>query len=267
MFLWIPVLKAQYKDDLALITNLPGWVSVAGGVNIRQLVLFAAKFIGGRITFYNNLLYVLLILIGAVPIGIALLKSIKKYKRTKFYWLWFFIPLGISLLVSLFIPVFNYFRMIFLLPCFYLLIAYGVVRLDKWGKLLAVLITFANIFYWGLYSFDETQHRENWRGAVRQVEAKASENASAVVFNYYLVPAGFRWYSKGYENTFALNDEGALEFIVKNFQSLYYFDYLEDIYDPQKDVKNKLIFEGFSEGEIFDFGRVGQVRYYSKYSK
>ncbi|MBN1169180.1 hypothetical protein JXA63_04800, partial [Candidatus Woesebacteria bacterium] len=255
---WMPIFLIQIKNYQRVLQNLPLWRGVVGGVSMRQITIFWMKLILGRISF-NKYLYYPLILITSVIYLVLLIKSFNR--KNLFFVLWFFVPLILGISSSFIFPAFNYFRFLYVVPGFIVLLVRGSKN-SKYGNLLLFMIMIINILGLSIYYFDKDQHREDWRSAVREVEARASVESSAIVFNYYLIPAGFRWYDEGYKSVYALSDESKLQNILSNYDSLYYFDYLEDIYDPDNLLKKKIVEDGFKEIEIFDYRGIGQIRYY-----
>lgn len=83
--------------------------------------------------------------------------------KNKLNWYWFGISLLLGILLSFFIPTLTYFRYLFILPAFYLLLS------ESRSKLFVLIILAINLLSSGFYLFDKRFQREDWREITKQV--------------------------------------------------------------------------------------------------
>jgi len=270
---WIPVVLAQSERGRILINTLPSWLKVAGGANLKQLVLVWTKFTLGRISFYPKTLYYSLISIFSVPLIISFLSSLKKIKENLLIWLWLVIPLLLGFIISFLFPVFIYFRFLFILPAFYFLIGVGILNFKN--KLVRIILIAAllivNLTGWLIYVKDPSQQREMWREAVKLIESKAKDNEISI-FNYPEPFAPYRWYATkvrgvGVADSISVHKEKTetlTKLAIKDKKGIYYFEYLWQLSDPNRVVEETLKFQGFKQKEVYNFNGVGLVSYWQK---
>lgn len=169
--LWLPTLLIQSSAGKSLMESLPAWRNIIGGSNIKQLILVWNKFIFGRISLINKPLYYFLIILTSIPVVWSFFVMLKKRtKEVDIIALWLIIPLGLGFLASFFFPAFNYFRYVYVLPAFYLLVAWGISGMSKKVRVLFVTLFIAlNALSVLIYFIDIRQHREQWREATASV--------------------------------------------------------------------------------------------------
>jgi hypothetical protein len=170
-------------------------------------------------------------------------------------------------------PVLSYFRFLYVLPAFYILLAFGVSLFKKKLQyLLIFLLLIINLAGWTIYITDPGQLRENWKGAESYVEAKIKPDEAAL-FDYPDTITPFRWYAdsriKSYGGTYTVSANPTYtrektSIIIKNLTGVYYFEYLRDISDSDRMVEKTLIEEGFKSQEVYNFNGVGQIYHYTK---
>jgi 4-amino-4-deoxy-L-arabinose transferase-like glycosyltransferase len=267
---WLPIFIKQGTAGRWLLNILPAWRDIAGGATFKQLGVFWSKFVLGRISFYDKTLYYSLIFLASVPVIWLLVLSLRKWKDRKIYWLWFLTPVVLGFAASIVFPAFIYFRFIFVLPAFYLLLALGANDSKILGKWLIGLVIAFNLAGWLIYVFDPVQHREDWRGAVAYVEANAAPNEIAVFENPEPF-APYRWYWRGIVKSVGITDsisadtgktEKIVGDLVKGESGVYYFEYLKDLEDPQGIVQTTLTQMGYIEVGRRAFNGVGFVIHY-----
>lgn len=261
---WLPIFLLQSEAGKQLLITLPAWRNVAGGATFKQLGVFWSKFVLGRISFFNKYIYYTLIFLASVPILTLLSKSFKKWKENEIFWMWFAVPVVLGFLASFAFPAFIYFRFIFVLPSFYLLIALGK------NKLLIALVIIFNLIGWGTYVFDGTQHREDWRGAVSFVKENVKPG-EIVIFENPEPFAPYRWYwdgkiaSEGAINSIAIDPvktKAITEKLINGKSGVYYFEYLKDLEDPNGIVLKTLSENSFVETDRVSFNGVGFIIHY-----
>lgn len=262
---WQPIFSYQSEKGKILLETLPAWQSLAGGATLKQALLFWNKLILGKISFYPKYLYYSLIVVGSIPYAISLVKSIKK--ENVLYWMWFVIPLILSFLTSFVVPSFNYFRFIYVVPAFYILVG------SSKNRLLIYLMLVVNLLGLGIYYFNKTQWRENWKEATMFVEENVKED-EIIIVNYPEPFAPYVWYSQdkwntaiGVTDSISVNEEltkNKVERNLQNYNGVYYFNYLEDLTDPKKVVYSKIVEMGFKNVKTYTFNGIGEVEYLHK---
>ncbi|MBU1844674.1 glycosyltransferase family 39 protein [Patescibacteria group bacterium] len=273
--LWLPIFLVQLERGAWLMQKLPAWSRLAGGATPKQALLVWAKFILGRISFKNKVLYYSLIGISSLPFIYSLSKALKERKKICIIWSWLLVPLSLTFIASLVFPAFIYFRFLYVVPAFYLLVAWGVNQIKDREKrvLIGGLLLAVNIVGWLFYVGEPYQQREQWRQAVSFIESRAQKDKDVVVFENPQPFAPYMWYEKGEIDAFGatnsiLADEAETKqktlSIINNRQGVYYFEYLHDLSDPKGIVVQTIQDVGFGKDEIFDFIGVGQVTYWTK---
>jgi len=181
---WMPIFVKQLSEGLALKGS--SWWNILGQVSFKNIVLVPVKFILGRIGFDNKTLYALIAVAVCVVFGYLIIKSIK---TPKLIWAWLIIPILSGIIISIKIPVLYYFRFLFCLPAFYLLIAGGITKLS--GKKYWIFLSFVlliNVASSCLYLFNSKFHRENWRNisiAVGEDTIIYPSNSQTEALTYY----------------------------------------------------------------------------------
>jgi hypothetical protein len=273
--LWLPTLLVQLDAGRSLMNSLPAWRNIIGGSNVKQLVLVWNKFVFGRISLLNKTLYYLLVVLASIPSAGAILISFRnRNKKIDLIGLWLIIPLGLGFITSFLFPAFNYFRYVYVLPAFFLMVAWGAVSIKGVrirNTIIGLLIAF-NMLSIGIYAYDSNQHRETWRQATEFIEENSKE-LDVSVFAYPRPFTPFRWYSSGKTQAYGVTDAVASDEkltkqktikAIRGKDGVYYFEYLSDLSDPGGVIRSTLEHEGYMVSEVFNFHGVGQVFYFTK---
>ncbi|MDO8638490.1 MAG: glycosyltransferase family 39 protein [Candidatus Daviesbacteria bacterium] len=278
--IWLPFFYQQLLNGLKTANLVPGWAEVVGGANLKNLGLIFAKTILGRVSFDDKILYgVIISALGLLYGGIivsALRKindQVNKFVADAIKLLLFLIilPLILATVTSFFMPVLSYFRMLFILPAFYLLVAVGIEDLPKKFKaptiIILVLISLSFLYF---YYTNLKFQREDWRGAVSAIESLVQKDHGVIIFESNGNLAPFEYYSSGQKwlgglKSFPAKDEKDIVAFDKNTKNLYVFEYLVDISDPGRNLEKSLIKQMFTEKEIYNFNGVGVVTHYSRF--
>lgn len=150
--IWLPTFLNQLSNGFSVKENMSGWWGILGSVSFKNIILIPVKFIIGRISFDDKTVY---FVIAAVLLG--LYGYFITRAKNKLVWSWFLICFVLGVLISFFIPTLTYFRYLFILPAFYLLIS------ENANKLIVTLVLAINLITSGIYLFNSNFHRENWR--------------------------------------------------------------------------------------------------------
>jgi uncharacterized membrane protein len=148
LLFWSPLLVKQFESSIALRDSVLNWSSVLGLANLKNVLLIPIKFTLGRISFYPKIVYYLLALILTVPLWtLAFLKSFGRRLEAFVFWT----TLLVGFVFSLFTPMFQYFRFLYLLPFLVIII----------NKNIFYLFIFSSFSL--LYLLNPTYHREDWK--------------------------------------------------------------------------------------------------------
>lgn len=274
-YFWLPIFNVQAEAGRWLLNTVPGWRDIAGGATVKQVALVWMKFVLGRISYPNKIYYYVLVGLASIPAAISLIKALlKKNSQIGFAIMWLLLPLAAAYFASFWFPAFNYFRFTYVVPAFYILIAWGVAtsEFDEVKKTLALILVGVNLFGWLSYVVDESQQREKWRHAVNFVEMRANENELAI-FEYPKPFAPYLWYESGVIKSVGVTDsiyadpektKKITSETIKDREGVYYFEYLHDLSDPQNAVIQTLEEEGFAKKAVYNFSGVGQIFYWMK---
>ncbi len=271
---WYPYFDAQLLKNKELVSIFPGWGSVVGGATFKNLIVAWMKFILGRISFEPKILYYGLTAVFSLPVIYSLYRSISEFKKNLLIWLWFLFPVIAGFLFSFLIPVFNYFRFIYVLPAMIILVSLGLQNISRKPRyLLTGLLIAGSIAGLLIYYLDPSQQRENWRQAVGFLEQNAGKEEIAV-FEFFEPFAPYKWYSTGKTdavgatNSYLADKNKTYEKLgkaLKDKTGVYHFEYLRDLTDPQKFVEQKIADEGFRKGQVYNnFYNIGQITYWSR---
>ncbi|MCX7928130.1 MAG: glycosyltransferase family 39 protein [Patescibacteria group bacterium] len=271
--LWLPTFFEQVKNYQYLLSDFSQWKSVAGGISPKEISLLWVKIIGGRISFYPKSLYYGLVIAVSIPVFYVILRGALRKSLIPVY-LWIVTPVLLCILASFFFPAFNYFRFVFILPAVFILIAYGIVNLknQKIAQICFLTICVFFLIQNGIYIFDSRQQRENWREVVKYVE-KERDYHKLAIFSFPEPFAPYRWYSKGLiRSVGGINKLGfdlqatkkKVENAIAGKDTVYYFEYLHELTDPNKVIEQIIIHNGYSVASRKDFVGVGIVTTYEK---
>ncbi|QQG47103.1 MAG: glycosyltransferase family 39 protein [Candidatus Woesebacteria bacterium] len=235
--IWFPYFSKQLSGGLKVASSSPLWVSILGGFSFKEILLIPTKFIIGRISS----IYVL----PALPIiGYLFYKSTKSFQKTKLFFLWLFIPLFVSILISIKIPVLNYFRFLFILPAFYLIISFGLMNIDKkLQKKLLIIIILVNIAASFIYLRNSKYQREDWK------DLSTFLNNSSVVFPSKSQREALLYYNPNANIVEPQN-------LNTNYKELYLMRYVVDITDPKDLVRERIENLNYKKTGEYDFNGV-----------
>ncbi|MDO8487536.1 MAG: glycosyltransferase family 39 protein [Candidatus Curtissbacteria bacterium] len=275
LFPWLLFLPQQLSGGLSTAVASPAWAQVVGGGSFKNLAVTFIKFTIGRISHDNNLIYALLF----APAGtfFAFLFGLSLFRlspKRSILWYWLAAPIILGFAISFFIPIYSYFRLIFTLGAFYIIMA-SAINTVNWQALTRTLLAVAlaiNLVSATIYLSNPKFQRENWRGAVDYIERNFTSK-SIVLFESDFTTGPFDYYNAG-----RLKAEGALGgFEAKNPQvedkvkkltsgknKVFLFQYLSQITDPGGLVFEALSKEGFNNTSTKDFDGVGFLYEFEK---
>ena len=218
---WLPIFFKQLAAGQSTVgTN---WGNVVGGLTLKNIFLIPVKFLIGRISLDNKFLYALLISLPLILTVSIFYHAFRSWKKNLVFIFWFFIPLILIVLFSFKLPVLSYFRLLFVLPAFYLLIG-------NQSKKIIYFFLGLNLICSSIYLFNPVFHREDWKGLVNQLN-----QGEPVVINP-AVNAPLKYYYAGE----ILDD-------IPSVPEFWYIPYAEPIFDPNLTLRQKISAAGYQE--------------------
>lgn len=265
---WIPNFLTQLRIGTGGF--FAGWTDIVSQPVIKALPLTFAKFIFGKGTIDNNIVYAAVIL---PMLAVFFYSSIRLFKNRqgKTLLIFFWLPFISCAILSLFIPVLAPQRLLFLLPFFLLIVSAGLVNMYSSYKILAVFVVcIVNIASVISYYTNPYVQREQWRQAVNYVENTALQN-SISLFAFPEPFAPYLWYSTkkvpgyGVAWTFRVSqkDLSGLEALY-SARRVYLFQYLTGLTDPDDLIRTYLTAFQFSNIQTLNFPGVGFIYVYDK---
>jgi len=249
---WLAVFTQQIQGGgkVELGSN---WGRVLGGFSFKNLALLPVKFIIGRTSFNNQFFYFIVALALVLFFGFLVCRAMQKIffparledsepgSESFLVFAWLGGPVLLGWLISLRIPLFSYFRFLFCLPAFYLLVSRGIFSFKKAGKLglLALLVLLVNLFFSGKYLFNSNFHRENWRSAVKALHQQNVKAAPVLITE--AVKAPFDFYDENKSKLVPVKQKETLS----NQETVWLIPYAQPIFDPQDRTRAFLRSKGF----------------------
>ncbi len=242
--LWLPIFMQQLTVGGSVSSE---WASVLGQLSLKEIFLIPVKFMIGRISFENKFIYAGIVGCGLLIFGSLIARSFQNLKKNSLYILWLILPVALALIVSIKLPILNYFRFLFLLPAFYILASSGLTALPKKFKNLFVIILIGfNLLTSGIYLLNPKFHREDWRSLIQEVNLKQNlqvvfpTKSQREVFNYYN----------------AVDKIIEPENLNKNHKELWLIRYAQPISDPEDKTRKELEDLGYQKFKEQDFNGV-----------
>ncbi len=267
---WIPFLIQQIQIGVTTAKSLPGWSSVVGSAQLKALALTYVKFFIGRINYPDHKIYFGLF----VPLGLLIawllqrgVKGGDKVMRT-YLLCWIVIPIILAWLISFIIPIYSYFRLLFILPAVIALLAIGIYQLDgRLRKIVICVLVIIELSCAFCYLLFPQFQREDWRGAVKFLDGESPELVilenvdSFAPFTYY-GGEQLSW-QPGLLSVPATQDAD-IRPLLGNPQDVYLLQYLVDVTDPQRLIDHHLQQLGYTILKIDNFPGVGFIYHYQK---
>lgn len=230
---WLPSFIASLGVGQYTLSTSSAWGSVVGGLSSKSLPLTWVKFVIGRISFDNKLLYGLIVLmIGLVHVYILKKIDLKKYKVLI---LWAIAPVILGILVATRLPVFSYFRVMFVLPGYLILLALGLAKLNS-NKLLTLLIVL-NFAFISISWLNPRFRHEDWRSLAKDLK---QENATIIGFPSHEQNPGLLYYGIAESSIFEPKKD------LISGDKIYYIKYAEELFDGQRLGPAKLKDSGYT---------------------
>lgn len=256
IFYW-PILSSQLSVGNQINSS---WKQVIGTLTIKNIGLIAVKFVIGRINLNNQFLYFATgFLLVFFYWGLAILGTIKSLAKQNWQFFLptiFFLPLFLGIIISLRVPLLSYFRFLFLLPFFYLLITRGilVIKNNRLKKIIFCLIIIINLTCSFVYLTKDRFQRENWRLAVSLLKRTAPD---VPVFIHPKINSAFNYYNRQQLTIVAPEDFGY-------HQKINLISYGLPIFDPEDKIRERLTASGFKIVWGDSFNQVGIEKWQKK---
>lgn len=167
MILLTPLLRLQMVMSQEMLVTVKNWSLVLGKANIKNLLLIPIKFTSGRISYYPKIIYFLIS--GAWAIIVFWQMRVKN-KWNFIFWM----TLLIGTMFSIFTPMLQYFRFLYLIPIMGL-----VIKNNR-------LIVAGFIMFALFYVLNSTQYREDWKSVANDIPEQVwMINSFADPIQYY----------------------------------------------------------------------------------
>lgn len=256
---WLPTLWSQMNQGLGAATN-PAWAQLSS-LSVKNVLLVPIKFLIGRLPIEANLLYAFMLFIPLCLVAYLLYKSLFaiRYRPFAILHVWLFTPLILGALISLKIPVFSYFRFLFVLPAFYLLITQGAAK-TKYPNLFIGIFLLINLLATSRYLLDANLHRENWRDAVAYIHATDPDSRVLIISTIH---SSFEYYDR--EQSSHIHETDLNRLIGQ--PSVWYIPYAQPIFDPDDKIRRTLDQLGFQEVSQRHFRGVTVIRYENRHAR
>ncbi len=249
-FPWITTFATQIKLAATARSSLPGWWSILGKTSFKQIMLVWVKFLIGRISFYTKRGYIFYVfVISGIPL-MGLFKSWINKRELILLWLWLVVPaLALSIMGSIG-SGFSYFRLLFILPAFCILLAYGIYTFSKsWIKFAIYVLIISQLTSLIIFWIKPRHHREDWRTAANYI-VNNSPDKSVVVFENIGQADPLKYYT----NQVQIISGGEIN--MNGLKHLWLMRYAQPIFDPEDNLKKKIEEEGFEKIREKDFNGV-----------
>ncbi|KKP40663.1 hypothetical protein A2130_03750 [Candidatus Woesebacteria bacterium GWC2_33_12] len=218
---WLPILSKQLVAGMSIKES--AWWNILGTVTFKNVALIPTKFMIGKISFDNKILYALIIIIISTIFIYVLGKA-----KNRLNWYWFGLSLLFGILLSFFVPTLTYFRYLFILPAFYLLLS------ESTSKVFVVIILFINIISSGFYLFNSRFQRENWREVAKEI------GNQKIVFPNNSQKEALIYYQKSNQII------SIQELMTNSYKQIWLSRYVWEIFDPTDSTRLRLIDMGYN---------------------
>jgi hypothetical protein len=169
--------------------------------------------------------------------------------KNRFNWLWLGLPILIGFILSFKIPVFVYFRFLFVLPAFVLLLAEGTPKNIKF----IIFITIISVISLGIFNFNSRFQREDWRAVVNYIKN------NKVFMPSRAQDAALKYYSPN----IIINDVNNIT--LGQEKTIYLVRYVQEIFDQRDFLRRVLELSGYIKAEEKVFNGVVVWKYENRY--
>lgn len=174
----LPLIIHQLSNAHAALATVKNWSQVLGKATLKNLFLFPLKFSLGRISWEPKKLYYFT---GVIWTAFVFLLTWLSGKRNQLFAFLFVFPIGLGIIFSVFSPLLQYFRFIYLIIPLSILLA--LFSYNKWYRYILIggFIVFSS-----LYIFFPQFHREDWKSLALNISQPVYAIPSSMdAFTYY----------------------------------------------------------------------------------
>lgn len=260
---WLPMLLKQIQVGQETVFLLPEWGKLVNADFVKALPLTFLKFIIGRITIFDKNIYAIVSWTLLIVYGLIVAQGFFKNKKLQIT-LWLVVPIVSTWFISLFTPNYQPFRLLLVLPAFYLLLAFGIssFSVSMIRIILTTIILGINLMALSIYYFNPYFHREDWRGVVRFIESQSKLGIALLPSSTSDWP--WRYYSSGKVTLFGVSpsarrveEEDFKKISIYNSQfTIYYLPYLQPVFDPQEKISAWLQKAGYVKIREVSFNQI-----------
>lgn len=247
--LWLPIFLKQIMAVSSVQGS--GWWGILGTLTFKNIALIPIKFMLGRIGFDDKNIYLLIVVVAGFLFASLVTKS---FKSTKTLWLWLTLPIVIGMILSFKVPSLIYFRFLFCLTPFYLLVANGVSQYKKSKIALIVILLIFNLATSSYYLLTPKFQREDWRGLTSFITSKSKGDA-ITIFSSHSNMEAYLYYVPDAKIA-------GPEAIVRGYDQIWLMSYLSDIFDAGGTVKLNVEALGYKNFASYTFRGIGTVYLY-----
>lgn len=254
--LYFPIFKKQMGISSYFFEKYPEWNEVIGGFSLKEIALLFIKFISGRVSFDNKIIYAVFNGISCLLFWGLFALGLKKHEGEAKYLNFLFVGISsLALLLSLKIHIFSYFRLFFLLPIFYLGVGLGFQTLNKsQQKFFAPSLITINLIFLSLYLFIPSNQRENWKKALAFTQNEKPDQ----VLIMSQVSKAYEYYNLNKLNSHLIaNPDYFNDSVLKNNKKIAVFSYGLPIFDPEDKIREQLSKCGYNLIKGDSFNQVG----------
>lgn len=255
---WSSVFVTQILGGLSVQHTAPTWWAILGQTSIKNILLIPAKFIFGRIDLQNNFLYIVPIAIVMLTYGYLCTRTLpSKDGLLKIVWLWLTFPILFAVVLSFKLPILAYFRLLFVLPVFYIILSVGIFnQKDFYRTIWLGMVLIVNLITSLNYLTNPKIHREDWKRAVNYIESQKNEK-STTLFVTDNNREAYIYYAPNAKIS------GPRELSVP-YDQIWLMRYLQEVFDPNDEVRLRVESMGYKKLDEFNFRGISVWRY-SKY--
>lgn len=235
LLFWAPSLLSSLNIGNSTRFNSPEWGRVVGGFSWKSLPLTWVKFALGRISFDNKLLYAAIVVVIGILHTLALrltFKNKSSFSNSAMLVLWLATPIIFGITTATILPIYQYFRVLFVLPAYLLLLSIGLSRFSS--KLPFILMLSTHLFALGYFWLTPRLHKEDWRTVVESIPSNATVAMPTRAQSDPLIYYGYT------QNVFEPSHEKLIG------DKIFYIRYVEDLFDAQRKGQKNLLDSGYT---------------------
>ena len=233
---WLPFLSKQLVAGMSIKDS--AWWNILGPVTLKNVALIPTKFMIGRVGFENKIIYGIVMSIISVFFAYIIGRA-----KNRLIWSWFSWSLVFGIILSFFIPTLTYFRYLFILPAFYLLLS------ETKSKFFIVCILIINLLASYFYLSRERFQREDWRSVANLIRNER------IVFPSDSQKEALIYYGKGAQVISVLDLKSDIT------DPVWLSRYVWEIFDPKDEARSRIDDLGYKKTAEYNFNGVELWKY------